>query len=59
LIYRVRIPDKPKPTYIEVREDQLVAIPAPPKVGPSQLLPAPGRELQPPKLKPKKRRERQ
>jgi hypothetical protein len=27
-IYRVRIRRKPKPTYVEVREDQLVAIPA-------------------------------
>ncbi len=27
-IYRVRIRRKPKPTYIELREDQLVAIPA-------------------------------
>ena len=25
-IYRVRIPHKPKPTYIELREDQLVVI---------------------------------
>ena len=31
LIYRVRIPHKPKPTYIELREDQLVAIPTPPQ----------------------------
>jgi hypothetical protein len=27
-IYRVRIPFKPKPSYIEVREDQLESIPA-------------------------------
>jgi hypothetical protein len=27
-IYRVRVPRKPKPAYIEVREDQLQAIPA-------------------------------
>lgn len=30
-VYRVRVPLKPKPTYIELREDQLIAIPAPPK----------------------------
>jgi hypothetical protein len=30
LVFRVRIPDKPKPKYIEVREDQLIAIPTPP-----------------------------
>src|SRR5437763_762692 len=33
LVFRVRIPRKPKPTYIEVCEDQLVAMPKPPKVG--------------------------
>jgi hypothetical protein len=27
-IYRVRIPNKPKPKYVEVRGDQLIAIPA-------------------------------
>jgi hypothetical protein len=27
-IYRVRVRRKPKPTYIELREDQLEAIPA-------------------------------
>jgi hypothetical protein len=27
-IYRVRIPRKPKPQYIELREDQLETIPA-------------------------------
>ena len=26
-VYRVRIPDKPKPRYIELCEDQLIAIP--------------------------------
>jgi hypothetical protein len=31
LVYRVRIARKPKPSYIEVREDQLVPIPKPPK----------------------------
>jgi hypothetical protein len=31
VIYRVRIPGKPKPTYIEIREDQLVALPRSPK----------------------------
>jgi hypothetical protein len=33
-VYRVRVPHKPKATYIELREDQLVAIPTPPKVEP-------------------------
>lgn len=33
-IYRVRTSRKPKPSYIEVREDQLIAIPAAPKGGP-------------------------
>jgi hypothetical protein len=28
LIYRVRVRGKPKPMYIEVREDQLIPIPA-------------------------------
>ena len=56
-IYRVRIPDKPKPTYVEVREDQLAALPTPPKVGPSHILTAPEATPQPPKLKPKKRPE--
>jgi hypothetical protein len=28
LIYRIRIRRKPKPVYIEVREDQLVLVPA-------------------------------
>jgi hypothetical protein len=31
LIYRVRVPHKPKPIYIELREDQLIAIPTPPE----------------------------
>lgn len=30
-VYRVRVPLKPKPTYIELREDQLIALPARPK----------------------------
>lgn len=34
-VYRVRVPMKPKPTYIELREDQLEALPTPPKVKPS------------------------
>lgn len=34
-IYRIRIPDKPKARYIEVREDQLVALPTTPKAEPS------------------------
>jgi hypothetical protein len=32
LIYRVRIAGKPRPTYIEVREDQLAPLPTPPKL---------------------------
>lgn len=27
-VYRVRIPHKPKPWYVELREDQLILIPA-------------------------------
>ncbi|HEY7156159.1 MAG TPA: hypothetical protein VH575_19495 [Gemmataceae bacterium] len=34
-VYRVRIPDKPKPIYIEVPEDELTAIPKPAKEGAS------------------------
>jgi hypothetical protein len=30
-VYRVRVPHKPKPIYIELPEDELVAIPTPPK----------------------------
>lgn len=33
-VYRVRIPNKPKPRYIELREDQLIAIPTRPKPKP-------------------------
>jgi hypothetical protein len=33
--YRVRVPHKPKPIYIELPEDFLTAIPTPPKVAPS------------------------
>jgi hypothetical protein len=40
LIYRVRIPRKPKSSYIEVRADQLERTSAPPKVAPSLLLTA-------------------
>lgn len=35
LVYRVRIPNKPKPRYIELCEDQLIAIPTTPKAEPS------------------------
>jgi hypothetical protein len=35
LIYRIRIARKPKPAYIEVREDQLIAIPPAPKEKPT------------------------
>ena len=41
LIYRVRFPRKPKPVYIELREDQLVLVPTPRKVGPSPFAPGP------------------
>lgn len=34
-VYRVRVPLKPKPKYIELREDQLIAIPTPTKAKPS------------------------
>lgn len=34
LIYRVRVPHKPKPIYIELPEDQLVPVPTTPKVPP-------------------------
>lgn len=58
-VYRVRVPLKPKPTYIELREDQLEALPTPPKVPPSpyanQVPEAPrqqGDESTPPKVKP-------
>ncbi len=46
LVYRVRIPHKPKPTYIELCEDQLVALPAPCKVPPSPVAdrPAPSKQ---------------
>lgn len=37
LVYRLRIPRKPKQTYIEVREDQLIALPTPPVVEPSPV----------------------
>jgi hypothetical protein len=30
LVFRIRISGKPKPSYVEVREDQLIAIPATP-----------------------------
>jgi hypothetical protein len=50
LVFRVRIPGKPKAKYIEVREDQLIAIPTPPKLGPSPLLTNPRGEVHPPKI---------
>jgi hypothetical protein len=53
-IYRVRIPHKPNPIFIEVREDQLVAVPTPPKVGSSALLTTPRNEPHPPEIRPKK-----
>ncbi len=58
-VYRVRIPDKPKPTYIELCADQLVPIPTPPKVGPSPLMATPRPELHSPQIKPRKRQQGQ
>jgi hypothetical protein len=57
LIYRVRVPHKPKPIYIEVREDQLVHVlkPMPTRPEASQLQTATGSEPVPPKIKPRKR----
>jgi hypothetical protein len=34
-VYRVRVPHKPKPIYIELREDQLLLLPTPPQGNPS------------------------
>ena len=34
-VYRVRVPHKPKPIYIEIPEEDLIAIPTPPKVATS------------------------
>ncbi len=34
-VYRVRVPDRPKPRYIELPEDELIAIPKRPKRKPS------------------------
>ncbi|HEY7308593.1 MAG TPA: hypothetical protein VH643_04430 [Gemmataceae bacterium] len=47
LIYRVRVPHKPKPIYIELPEDQLVAIPMPPKgePGPSASRDTPSEKM--------------
>jgi hypothetical protein len=59
LIYRVRIPHKPKPIYIEVGQDQLRAIPTPPRLGPSLLLTSPRIEPHPPTIQPKKSAKRQ
>lgn len=56
LIYRVRIPNKPKATYIELREDQLVALPTPPRLEPSALETPPSTMPQPPTIKRKKAR---
>jgi hypothetical protein len=45
-VYRVRVPDKPKPIYIELPEHFLLAIPSPPKSPPlgSQVPEAPVHE---------------
>ena len=34
-VYCVRVPDKPKPIYLEVPEDELTAIPMPAKAHPN------------------------
>src|SRR5260370_39374177 len=54
LVYRVRVPNKPKPIYIELLEEQLVPISpvTPPEVGPSELRKTP--KPVPPRLKPRK-----
>jgi hypothetical protein len=36
LVYRIRIPGKPKASYVEVCEDQLIAIPPAPEVKPTR-----------------------
>lgn len=58
-VYRVRVPAKPKPIYIELPENFLVVIPTPPKVSPSpyasQVPEAPeqqGDDPTPPRVKP-------
>src|SRR5207247_4350814 len=52
LVYRVRIPHKPKPIYIELCEDQLVAILAAPSPGSSPSLTTPRTPPRAPKIKP-------
>src|SRR5260370_1415471 len=59
LVYRVRVPHKPKPIYIELGEDKLMAIPTPPKVGPSSLLPTPRTKPRPPNINARKGRKAQ
>jgi hypothetical protein len=55
LVYRVRVPNKPKPIYIELLEEQLVAISpvTAPKLGPSEIPKVPKPVV--PKLKQRKR----
>jgi hypothetical protein len=54
LIYRIRIPDQPKPVYVEVREDQLVLLPTPAKVKPSPFAADHSAIPTPPKVKPRR-----
>ena len=56
LIYRVRIQDKPKARYIELREDQLVFVPPQPNGEPSPLTTTPRSNPTPPKVHSKARR---
>jgi hypothetical protein len=55
LVFRVRVAHKPKPIYIEVREDQLVAMPTPPKLKASQQSTTFAPLPRPPKINSKKR----
>jgi hypothetical protein len=59
LVYRVRIPHKPRAIYIELGEDQLRPMPTPPKVGASALLTTPRMEPQAPNINVRKRKKAQ
>jgi len=58
LIYRVRIPGDPKATYVEVREDQLVALPAHVQPNASPQVATPKNETRSSKRKSKNDRKR-
>jgi len=49
-VYRVRIARRPKSTYIELCENQLVPIPTAPRVGPSPLRTIPQIQPRPSKI---------